>query len=123
MPPNHALVVQSNRSASKACASRTHRSFRAMSSLSSTIFAALRTHWRAPPWATRSVFINGCQRDRAACNRAGQAQMGFDDARATLQECLSDLAANRPADAVLQQLRAIESAVRDDAVARARFLR
>ena len=49
--------------------------------------------------------------------------MGFDDPRATLEECLADVADNKPADAILQRLRAIEPALRDDTVARARFLR
>src|SRR3954465_12825552 len=46
-----------------------------------------------------------------------------EDPRAVLEDCLTDLAENRPADVVLQRLRALESMLPDDAVARARFLR
>src|ERR1041385_1944339 len=45
------------------------------------------------------------------------------DPHATLETCLADLADNKPAEGVLQRLRAIEPALRDDALARARFLR
>ncbi len=45
------------------------------------------------------------------------------DPRAVLEASLADLAENRPADAVLQRLRALEPALRDDTVVRARFLR
>jgi len=46
-----------------------------------------------------------------------------DGPRAALEACLADLADNKPADAVLQRLRAIEPALRDDPVTRAHFLR
>ena len=46
-----------------------------------------------------------------------------DDPRAALEACLADLADNKPADAVLTRLRALEPALRDDAPTRARFLR
>src|SRR4051794_7591469 len=49
--------------------------------------------------------------------------MVLDDPRAGLEACLADLAGNQPADAVLQRLRTIEPALRDDMLARARFLR
>src|SRR4051794_17115291 len=49
--------------------------------------------------------------------------MVLDDPRAGLQACLADLADNKPAEAVLQRLRALEPALRDDVLARARFLR
>src|SRR5207244_1560357 len=45
------------------------------------------------------------------------------DPRTALEACLAALADNRPADAVLQRLRAIEPALPEDVVARARFLR
>jgi hypothetical protein len=46
-----------------------------------------------------------------------------DDPRAALEACFADLAENKPADAVLTRLRALEPALRDDAPTRARFLR
>ena len=49
--------------------------------------------------------------------------MVVDDPRAALEACLADLAGNKPADAVLQALRTLEPALRDDTVTRARFLR
>src|SRR4051812_23069814 len=49
--------------------------------------------------------------------------MGLDDPRAGLEACLTDLADNKPADAVLQRLRALEPALSTDTLARARFLR
>src|SRR4051794_8676720 len=49
--------------------------------------------------------------------------MVLDDPRAGLEACLADLAGNQPADAVLQRLRLIEPALRDDMLARARLLR
>lgn len=45
------------------------------------------------------------------------------DPRAVLQACLDDLADNKPANAVLQRLRAIEPVLPDDATVRANFLR
>jgi len=48
---------------------------------------------------------------------------GDGDPGSALEACLADLAGNKPADAVLARLRAIEPALRDDTVARARFLR
>jgi len=45
------------------------------------------------------------------------------DPRAALDACLADLAENKPADAVLARLRPLEPALRDDALARVRFLR
>ena len=49
--------------------------------------------------------------------------MGNEDPRAALADCLADLADNKPAEAVLARLRALEPALRDDPVSRARFLR
>jgi tRNA A-37 threonylcarbamoyl transferase component Bud32 len=49
--------------------------------------------------------------------------MATEDPRATLQACLAGLAENKPADAVLQRLRGLEQALRDDPLARARLLR
>ena len=46
-----------------------------------------------------------------------------EDPRAAPEDCLADLAENKPADTVLARLRALEPMLRDDAVARARFLR
>ena len=45
------------------------------------------------------------------------------DPRAVLEACLAELADNKPADAVLQTLRAIEPALGGEPVVRARFLR
>jgi tRNA A-37 threonylcarbamoyl transferase component Bud32 len=45
------------------------------------------------------------------------------DPRAALADCLADLADNKPAEAVLARLRALEPLLREDAVVRARFLR
>ena len=45
------------------------------------------------------------------------------DARDAIDACLTDLADNKPADGVLQRLRAVEPALRDGPVSRARFLR
>src|SRR5438874_9480663 len=47
---------------------------------------------------------------------------GDPDPRAALAACLADLAENKPPDAVLQRLRAIEPTLRDE-ILRARFLR
>jgi tRNA A-37 threonylcarbamoyl transferase component Bud32 len=49
--------------------------------------------------------------------------MASEDARAALDACLADLGENKPAEAVLARLRALEPALRDDALLRARFLR
>jgi tRNA A-37 threonylcarbamoyl transferase component Bud32 len=49
--------------------------------------------------------------------------MESEDSRAALDGCLADLAENKPAEAVLGRLRALEPALRDDALSRARFLR
>jgi tRNA A-37 threonylcarbamoyl transferase component Bud32 len=49
--------------------------------------------------------------------------MASEGACAAVDACLADLAENKPAEAVLQRLRELESALRDDAVSRARFLR
>jgi hypothetical protein len=49
--------------------------------------------------------------------------MESEDPRAALDACLADLAENKPAEAVLARLRALEPALRDDALSRARFLR
>jgi tRNA A-37 threonylcarbamoyl transferase component Bud32 len=46
-----------------------------------------------------------------------------DDPSAALDACLADLADNKPADGVLTRLRALEPALREDALTRARFLR
>src|ERR1044071_8625555 len=49
--------------------------------------------------------------------------MTSDDPRTALEACLADLVENKPADAVLTRLRTLESALRDNTRARARFLR
>src|SRR5256885_1193467 len=49
--------------------------------------------------------------------------MDSNDPRGTLEACLADLAENKPAEAVLQRLRALEPALHDNVLARARFLR
>jgi tRNA A-37 threonylcarbamoyl transferase component Bud32 len=49
--------------------------------------------------------------------------MANEDPCAALEACLADLAENKPAEAVLQRLRSLEPALRDDVLARARFLR
>jgi tRNA A-37 threonylcarbamoyl transferase component Bud32 len=49
--------------------------------------------------------------------------MNTDDPRAAIDTCLADLAENKPADVVLARLRAMEPALSDDALSRARFLR
>jgi len=49
--------------------------------------------------------------------------MENEDPRAALDTCLADLAENKPAEAVLARLRALEPALGDDALSRARFLR
>ena len=49
--------------------------------------------------------------------------MGNEDPRAALADCLADLADNKPAEAVLARLRALEPLLREDSVVRARFLR
>jgi tRNA A-37 threonylcarbamoyl transferase component Bud32 len=46
-----------------------------------------------------------------------------EDARDALEACLTNLAENRPADAVLARLRALEPALRGDTLTRARYLR
>src|SRR3954447_302362 len=46
-----------------------------------------------------------------------------EDPRSALEACLADLAENKPGDAVLARLRALECALPDDALARALFLR
>src|SRR3954469_14372183 len=46
-----------------------------------------------------------------------------EDPRSALEACLADLAENKPGDAVLARLRALECALPDDARTRARFLR
>jgi len=54
---------------------------------------------------------------------SGDAAGMSEDPRAALQACLSDLAENKPADAILTRLRALEPTLGDDALSRARFLR
>jgi tRNA A-37 threonylcarbamoyl transferase component Bud32 len=49
--------------------------------------------------------------------------MTSEDPCAALETCLADLAENRPADTVLARLRALEPALPDDTLTRARFLR
>ena len=49
--------------------------------------------------------------------------MGNEDPRAALADCLADLADNKPAEAALARLRALEPLLRDDPLSRAHFLR
>src|SRR5205085_2391421 len=55
--------------------------------------------------------------------RADMLASGDRDPRHALETCLADLAENQPPDAVLQRLRALEPALQNDVLMRARFLR